>query len=135
MARNKLFGFSLSTLIFQILLYAFTYMLIVTSHESSEKLFSEIPVTFRVPLESITITENEPAVFECELSKPTKNIQWLKDDNTALKHGKKYDIKSTDVKHSLRIPRCIAEDAGKYTIVAGGVKSTAELKVIGENRT
>ena len=114
------------------MLHAFTY--IATYDEKSEQFLSEIPVTFRVPLESITVTENETAVLECELSKPTKNIQWLKNDKTALKHGKKYDIKSTDVKHSLRIPKCIAEDAGKYTIVAGGVKSTAELKVIGENR-
>ena len=111
------------------------HIFIVISQESSEKFFSEIPITFRAPLESITVTENEPVVLECELSKPTKNIQWLKDNKTALEHGKKYDIKSTDVKHSLRIRKCIAEDAGKYTIVAGGVKSTAELKVNGENRT
>ena len=114
-------------------LHAFTYIAI--SDDKSEKFLSEIPVTFRVPLESITVTENEPAVFECELSKPTENIQWLKDDKTTLKHGKKYDIKSTDVKHSLKVPKCMAEDAGKYTIVAGSVKSTAELKVIGENKT
>ena len=74
-------------------------------------------------------------MFGCEIAKPTKNIQWLKDDNTALKHGKKYDIKSTDVKHCLRIPKCSAEDAGKYTIVAGSIKSTAKLNVNGEKRT
>ena len=74
-------------------------------------------------------------MFECELSKPTKNIQWLKDDRTALKHGKKYDIKSTDVKHSLKIPKSIAGDAGKYTLVAGSAESTAELNVNGENKT
>ena len=90
-------------------------------------------MTFIVPLEPITVTEADTATFECEISKPCKDIKWLKDGKTTLKHGKKYDIKSTDMKHSLKVHKSVVEDAGKYTIVTGNVKSTAKLTVKGEN--
>ena len=76
--------------------------------------------------------EEKTATFECELSKPCEDVKWLKDGKTTLKHGKKYDIRSTDVKHSLKIHKSVGDDEGKYTIVAGSVKSTAKLSVNGE---
>ncbi len=94
--------------------------------------FAAIPVSFSTPLENVTVTENEAAVFSCKISKPVKKIQWAK-DGTVLKHGKKFDMKSKEQEHTLKIPKCAVDDAGLFSVEADGVKSQAQLKVNGES--
>ena len=91
----------------------------------------ETPITFTVPLQSVTVTEEEKAEFLCQLSKPVKNVKWFR-DGSALKHGKKYDVKCEGAQHSLKIHKALTEDAGEYAVQANGAKSEAQLTVEGE---
>ena len=70
------------------------------------------------------------AVLECELNKPDIPVKWFR-DNKPLAPGKKYKMMDEGTVHKLEITDVDGEDEGNYYVVAGGLKSDANVFVEG----
>uniref|UniRef100_A0A8C3S4V6 Titin n=1 Tax=Chelydra serpentina TaxID=8475 RepID=A0A8C3S4V6_CHESE len=81
--------------------------------------------------QNVEVLEGEKAEFVCSISKDGFEVQWLR-GNKVLEAGDKYDIISDGKKRLLVIKDSILGDEGKYSIMVGGIKATAHLKVIGK---
>ena len=92
---------------------------------------TETPLTIKKPLKDQKVTEKEPVIFTCELSKSNQPVQWLK-DGKPIRHGVKYKISCDGATYSLSIPKPVVEDSADYTIKLGDVSSTGKLVVNGE---
>ncbi len=94
--------------------------------------FSEISVTFTVPLKDVTVTVEESVILECELSKPNQNVKWFK-NGTEIKPDKKRGIepKMDKTKHTLTIPKSVVEDSAEYTVKLGNLETKGKLTVQG----
>jgi len=87
------------------------------------------PVEFTRPLADVKVSRlGEPAMFECEVTKPDARAQWLK-DGFDLQHGPKYDIGVTGRSYRLTVRDVDDRDAGDYAIVVKGHRSEARLEV------
>jgi Immunoglobulin I-set domain len=87
------------------------------------------PVQFTRPLRDVKVGRlGEPAIFECEVTKPDARAQWLK-DGFDLHHGSKYDIGVAGRNYRLTIRDVDDRDAGDYAIVVSGHRSEARLNV------
>ncbi|NWS54098.1 OBSL1 protein, partial [Chunga burmeisteri] len=95
----------------------------------SARLFvREPPVTMvRVPRD-LGVPETGVASFECELSRSSAEVKWLK-DGQELRPGPNCRIYSAGRRRVLQLNRCELTDAGTYTCDAGDCRASATLHV------
>ncbi|KAH9498303.1 hypothetical protein Btru_006488 [Bulinus truncatus] len=97
--------------------------------ESSAKLkIYEIPPIFTMPLDDQEVPEKEMVIFECQVSKKDRPVQWLKDGKKITLDDRIQAITDGFIQQ-LVIEDARLEDAGKYTCVMGDEQTTGELKV------
>ncbi|XP_076785058.1 titin isoform X2 [Arvicanthis niloticus] len=89
-------------------------------------------IEFRKHIKDIKVLEKKRAMFECEVSEPDITVQWMK-DGQELQIADRIKIQKEKYVHRLLIPSARMSDAGKYTVVAGGNMSTANLFVEGRD--
>ncbi|XP_057602279.1 titin isoform X1 [Hippopotamus amphibius kiboko] len=89
-------------------------------------------IEFRKHIKDIKVLEKKRAMFECEVSEPDITVQWMK-DGQELQLVDRIKIQKEKYVHRLLIPCTRMSDAGKYTVVAGGNMSTANLFVEGRD--
>ncbi|XP_061214612.1 obscurin-like protein 1 isoform X7 [Neopsephotus bourkii] len=95
---------------------------------SARLLVREPPVTMvRVPRD-LGVLETGVASFECELSRPSAEVKWLK-DGQELRPGPNCRIYSVGRRRILQLSRCELPDAGTYTCDAGDCCASATLHV------
>uniref|UniRef100_A0A8C2W2A5 Ig-like domain-containing protein n=1 Tax=Chinchilla lanigera TaxID=34839 RepID=A0A8C2W2A5_CHILA len=89
-------------------------------------------IEFRKHIKDIKVLEKKRAMFECEVSEPDITVQWMK-DGQELQIVDRIKIQKEKYVHRLLIPSTRMSDAGKYTVVAGGNMSNANLFVEGRD--
>ncbi|XP_040827738.1 titin isoform X6 [Ochotona curzoniae] len=89
-------------------------------------------IEFRKHIKDIKVLEKKRAMFECEVSEPDITVQWMK-DGQELQIADRIKIQKEKYVHRLLIPSTRMSDAGKYTVVAGGNMSSANLFVEGRD--
>ena len=96
----------------------------------------DVPVTFTLPLEDTTVTEDESASLICETSKPDQPVEWLK-DGAVFKPGKKSTAKveAKGTVHRLTFEPASAADKGVYTAKLPDDQTSAKLTVEGMHIT
>ncbi|KAF4110126.1 obscurin [Onychostoma macrolepis] len=87
-----------------------------------------LPVTFKRELQNEVTKEGGQAVFSCELSKPSAQVDWRK-GRVILKPDDKYEMKQEGTFTKLVIRNVEASDAGNYSCKTKDSESTAELTV------
>lgn len=87
-------------------------------------------VFFEKELESQAVMEGKPVLLSCEVSSASVPVTWKK-DNVALEEGGSCILRKNGAVHSLEIQRLCAEDAGEYSCISRGKKTTAKLIVRG----
>ncbi|NXC95091.1 TITIN protein, partial [Certhia familiaris] len=89
-------------------------------------------IEFRKHIKDIKVVEKKRAIFECEVSEPDIQVQWMK-DGQELQIGDRMKIQREKYVHRLIIAPTKMSDAGQYTVVAGGNTSSANLIVEGRD--
>uniref|UniRef100_A0A8C8RNK2 Ig-like domain-containing protein n=1 Tax=Pelusios castaneus TaxID=367368 RepID=A0A8C8RNK2_9SAUR len=74
----------------------------------------EAPVLFKKKLEPKVVEERDMVTLEVELSKPSTEVKWMK-NNVPLQPGDRVDIKAEETKHSLTIRNVTFADRGFYS--------------------
>ncbi|XP_033623906.1 obscurin isoform X2 [Fukomys damarensis] len=97
---------------------------------SARLVVTELPVTFSHPLQDVVATQKEKVTLECELSRPSVTVRWLK-DGLELKPGKAVGMTAQGTRRSLVIYCCEVGDQGMYVCDAGDSQSCASLEVQG----
>ncbi len=97
----------------------------------SNMTIAEAPVIITMELDDITATENDTVTYKCKLSKPCKNVTWMKNGKPIQATDKKYKISSDGSSCQLTLPKCDIADAGKYTVKVNGTSSSGKLLVNG----
>ncbi|KAL8183551.1 UNVERIFIED_CONTAM: hypothetical protein K2H54_044331 [Gekko kuhli] len=109
------------------------YSFVAGKAASSATLYVEARhIEFRKHIKDIKVVEKKRAVFECEISEPDVSVQWMK-DGQELQLGERVKIQRERFVHRLLITSTKMADAGKYTVVAGGNMSSANLVVEGRD--
>ncbi|KFV66309.1 Titin, partial [Dryobates pubescens] len=109
------------------------YTFVAGKAASSATLFVEARhIDFRKHIKDIKVVEKKRAIFECEISEPDVQVQWMK-DGQELQIGDRMKIQREKYVHRLIIPSTRMSDAGQYTVVAGGNTSSANLIVEGRD--
>ena len=112
------------------MLRAFVFVFALTPSLSP----TECPLTFVQPLADTSVTEDEPAVLECRLSRPVKQLNWYKNGEEIVPSEAVQIIADFDV-HKLVVSRAHFDDAAEYTVVAGDQTSQAKLAIEGREAT
>ncbi|KFP32174.1 Titin, partial [Colius striatus] len=109
------------------------YTFVAGKAASSATLYVEARhIEFRKHIKDIKVVEKKRAIFECEISEPDIQVQWMK-DGQELQIGDRIKIQREKYVHRLIIPSTRMSDAGQYTVVAGGNTSSANLVVEGRD--
>ncbi|NWS55827.1 TITIN protein, partial [Chunga burmeisteri] len=109
------------------------YTFVAGKAASSATLYVEARhIEFRKHIKDIKVVEKKRAIFECEISEPDIQVQWMK-DGQELQIGDRMKIQREKYVHRLIIPSTKMADAGQYTVVAGGNTSSANLIVEGRD--
>ncbi|KAF7668343.1 hypothetical protein LDENG_00020560 [Lucifuga dentata] len=85
-------------------------------------------VFFEKKLENQAVMEGKPVVLSCEISSANVPVTWKK-DNIAIADGGRCIIKKKGATHTLEIKKLTLEDAGEYSCITRGKKTTAKLIV------
>ncbi|EDW38706.1 GL21409, partial [Drosophila persimilis] len=80
------------------------------------------------PLEDVSVTKGENAIFELELSKGDALVKWFK-NGKELVFNDRVQLAIDGKKQALRIVKARPEDAGEYSIQVGEQTSKATLTV------
>ncbi|NXD37078.1 TITIN protein, partial [Copsychus sechellarum] len=109
------------------------YTFVAGKAASSATLYVEARhIEFRKHIKDIKVVEKKRAIFECEVSEPDIQVQWMK-DGQELQIGDRMKIQREKYVHRLIIASTKMSDAGQYTVVAGGNTSSANLIVEGRD--
>ncbi|NXM99795.1 TITIN protein, partial [Sylvia borin] len=109
------------------------YTFVAGKAASSATLYVEARhIEFRKHIKDIKVVEKKRAIFECEVSEPDIQVQWMK-DGQELQIGDRMKIQREKYVHRLIISSTKMSDAGQYTVVAGGNTSSANLIVEGRD--
>ena len=93
----------------------------------------EIPVTFTVPLNDVTVPEEKSVTLECELSKPDQKVKWFKDGKEIKPDRKRGIVLKVDgAKHILTIPKTLKDDTAEYSVKCDDQETKGKLTVEGE---
>jgi hypothetical protein len=76
--------------------------------------------------------ESKSITLECEVSKPDRPAQWLKDGQPLDPTHVELRVEAT--KHFLVIPSAALDDGGRYTIKVENAESTGTLLVKGKKQ-
>nr|XP_047928118.1 obscurin-like protein 1 isoform X1 [Anser cygnoides]XP_047928119.1 obscurin-like protein 1 isoform X1 [Anser cygnoides] len=95
---------------------------------SARLLVREPPITMLKLPRDLGVPESGVATFECELSRPTAEVKWLK-DGRELRPGPHCRIYSVGRRRLLQLGHCELPDAGVYTCDAGDCQASATLHV------
>ena len=87
-----------------------------------------VPVTFNVELKDVTVKEDMPATFECEVSQENAKAVWKK-NGAEIVPSPKYLLTCDGKKHSLTITECQTKDEAAYEITFDSASSQAGLVV------
>ncbi|XP_042178904.1 obscurin-like isoform X2 [Oncorhynchus tshawytscha] len=85
-------------------------------------------VFFEKELESKVVLEGTSAVLSCEVSSVTVPVTWRK-DACLVTDGERFTLKKKGPVHTLEIRKLSLEDAGEYSCITRGKKTTAMLVV------
>ncbi|XP_063088892.1 obscurin isoform X2 [Cavia porcellus] len=88
----------------------------------------ELPVTLLRPLRDKIAMEKHRGVLECQVSRASAQVRWLKGD-VELQPGPKYEMVSDGLYRKLVIRDVQPEDEDTYTCDAGDVKTSAQFFV------
>lgn len=83
-------------------------------------------------LENTEVPETYSGEFECVLSREDAEGTWYF-ENKAITPSLKYVVSARRGRHSLSVKDVKKEDQGKYTFKVGDLKTSASLKMKGEN--
>ncbi|KAJ7345582.1 hypothetical protein JRQ81_001532 [Phrynocephalus forsythii] len=109
------------------------YMFVAGKAVSAATLYVEARhIEFRKHIKDIKVVEKKRAVFECEISEPDISVQWMK-DGQELQLEDRMKVQRERFVHRLLITSTRMSDSGKYTVVAGGNTSSANLVVEGRD--
>ncbi|XP_042694252.1 obscurin-like protein 1 [Centrocercus urophasianus] len=95
---------------------------------SARLLVREPPISMVKLLQDLEVPEAGTATFECELSRPSAEVKWLK-DGMELRPGPHCRMYSAGRRRLLQLNRCALPDAGIYTCEAGDCQASATLRV------
>ncbi|XP_010711957.1 obscurin-like protein 1 isoform X4 [Meleagris gallopavo] len=95
---------------------------------SARLLVREPPISMVKLLQDLEVPEAGAATFECELSRPSAEVKWLK-DGMELQPGPHCRMYSVGRRRLLQLNRCALSDAGIYTCEAGDCRASATLRV------
>lgn len=107
------------------------YSVVAGDDKSSTELFvKELPVKIVKGLEAVKTTVNERIELECEVSEEGAQVKWMK-NGVEVPTGvrSRYRVKCEGTKHWLIIEDAQKEDTAKYSIMATGGTSEANVKV------
>lgn len=90
--------------------------------------FAELPVTFKKKLADVTVTEQDTVRLEVELSKPSKDVKWMK-NGVVLQQGEHLEIHVDDAKQALVLKSVAYADRGYYSCETLDDKTQAKLTV------
>ncbi|XP_008290272.1 obscurin [Stegastes partitus] len=85
-------------------------------------------VFFEKELETQALMEGKSALLSCEVSSANVPVSWKK-DNVVVEEGGRYIVKKKGPTHTLEIKKLNLEDAGEYSCISRGKKTTAKLIV------
>ncbi|XP_064808890.1 obscurin-like [Oncorhynchus masou masou] len=85
-------------------------------------------VFFEKELESKVALEGTSVVLSCEVSSVTVPVTWRK-DSCLVTDGERFTLKKKGPVHTLEIRKLSLEDAGEYSCITRGKKTTAMLVV------
>ncbi len=92
--------------------------------------FSEIPVSFTVPLQDKECFVEEEVTLTCEMNKPDQKVQWLK-NGKVIKADKRTKITVKGTVHTLTYPKSALDDTAEYTVKLGDLTTSGKLTVKG----
>ncbi|XP_021255510.1 obscurin-like protein 1 [Numida meleagris] len=95
---------------------------------SARLLVREPPISMVKLPQDLEVPEAGAATFECELSRPSAEVKWLK-DGMELRPGPQCRMYSAGRRRLLQLSRCALPDAGIYTCKAGDCQASATLRV------
>lgn len=81
-------------------------------------------------LENQVIMEGKSVLMSCEVSSANVPVTWKK-DGTVMEDGAHYTVKKKGPLHTLEINKLQLADAGEYSCITRGKKTTAKLIVRG----
>lgn len=87
-------------------------------------------VFFEKELQNQAVMEGKSVLLSCEVSSANVPVTWKK-DNVVIEEGGRYILKKTGPMHSLEVKKLLLEDAGEYSCISRGKKTTAKLTVRG----
>ncbi len=90
--------------------------------------FAELPVTFKKKLADVTVTEQDTVCLEVELSKPSKDVKWMK-NGVVLQQGENMEIHVDGAKQALVLKSVAYSDRGYYSCETLDDKTQAKLTV------
>ena len=91
-------------------------------------------MNFTVPLEDVTVEQEEKVTLQCELSKLNQKVTWLKNGKAlTFKEKNRYKITADGAKHTLVIPKADLEDNAEFTCSLNDVKTQGKITVKGSN--
>ena len=95
---------------------------------------SEIPLSFTVPLEDVTVLKHETVTLTCEFTKPGQKVNWLKNGKAlSIKEKARMKITADGTKHTLVIPKSEVTDTAEFMCSLNGVKTHAKVTVKGRD--
>ncbi|XP_067291375.1 obscurin [Pseudorasbora parva] len=87
-----------------------------------------LPVTFKKKLADVTVQEQDTVRLEVELSKPSKDVKWMK-NGVVLQQGGNLEIHVEGVKQTLVLKSVAYADRGHYSCETLDDKTQAKLTV------
>uniref|UniRef100_A0A8C1VH28 Obscurin, cytoskeletal calmodulin and titin-interacting RhoGEF b n=1 Tax=Cyprinus carpio TaxID=7962 RepID=A0A8C1VH28_CYPCA len=88
----------------------------------------QLPVTFKKKLADMTVTEQDTVRLEVELSKPSKDVKWMK-NGVVLQQGENMEIHVDGAKQALVLKSVAYADRGYYSCETLDDKTQAKLTV------
>uniref|UniRef100_A0A8C1K756 Obscurin, cytoskeletal calmodulin and titin-interacting RhoGEF b n=1 Tax=Cyprinus carpio TaxID=7962 RepID=A0A8C1K756_CYPCA len=88
----------------------------------------QLPITFKKKLADMTVTEQDTVRLEVELSKPSKDVKWMK-NGVVLQQGENMEIHVDGAKQALVLKSVAYADRGYYSCETLDDKTQAKLTV------
>ncbi|KAL1248368.1 hypothetical protein QQF64_021686, partial [Cirrhinus molitorella] len=88
----------------------------------------QLPVTFKKKLADVTVTEQDTVRLEVELSKPSKDVKWMK-NGVVLQQGENMEIQVDGAKQALVFKNVAYADRGHYSCETLDDKTQAKMTV------
>uniref|UniRef100_A0A672L8R1 Obscurin, cytoskeletal calmodulin and titin-interacting RhoGEF b n=1 Tax=Sinocyclocheilus grahami TaxID=75366 RepID=A0A672L8R1_SINGR len=88
----------------------------------------QLPITFKKKLADMTVTEQDTVRLEVELSKPSKDVKWMK-NGVVLQQGENMEIHVDGAKQALVLKSVAYADRGHYSCETLDDKTQAKLTV------